>query len=198
MMSFSSIALRCFAAVAVLVVAACETPDPTPRYPDITFTHVAPMQFDVHDVDYVQAYVPPATLPNVEHLFPVRPTVVARRWAADRVAAVGLQGIVRITLVEASVIETALDTTSGIKGAFIDDQAARYDAKVKMRIEIINSLGEIEGRAEALAHRTRSVSEGITLVEREQIWFELTEQVMRELDVELEATIRRYLGNYIR
>ena len=67
-----------------------------------------------------------------------------------------------------------------------------------MRIEIINSLGEIEGRAEALAHRTRSVSEGITLVEREQIWFELTEQVMRELDVELEATIRRYLGNYIR
>ena len=198
MMTFSSTVLRCAVVVAVLVVAACETPDPTPRYPDITFTHVAPIQFDVHDVDFVQAYVPPVTLPNVEHLFPVRPTVVARRWAADRVATVGLQGVVRVILVEASVIETALDTTSGIKGAFIDDQAARYDAKVKIRIEIINSLGEIEGRAEALAHRTRSVSEGATLVEREQIWFELTEHVMRELDVELEATIRRYLGDYIR
>ncbi len=198
MMTFSSTALRCAAAVTVLVLAACETPDPTPRYPDITFTHQAPIQFDVHDVDYVQAYVPPATMPNVEHLFPVRPTVVARRWAADRIAAVGLQGIVRVTLLEAPVIETALDTTSGIKGAFIDDQAARYDARVIIRIEIINSLGETEGRVEAVAHRTRSVPEGITLVEREQIWFELTEQVMRELDVELESTIRRYLGDYIR
>ncbi len=198
MMTFSSTALRCAAAVTVLVLAACETPDPTPRYPDITFTHQAPIQFDVHDVDYVQAYVPPATMPNVEHLVPVRPTVVARRWAADRIAAVGLQGIVRVTLLEAPVIETALDTTSGIKGAFIDDQAARYDAKVIIRIEIINSLGETEGRVEAVAHRTRSVPEGITLVEREQIWFELTEQVMRELDVELESTIGRYLGDYIR
>ena len=79
-----------------------------------------------------------------------------------------------------------------------DSQAARYDAKVKIRIEIINSLGETEGRVEAVAQRTRSVPEGITLVEREQIWFELTEQVMRELDVELERTIRQYLGNYIR
>lgn len=198
MMTLASVALRCAAVVTVLVLAACETPDPTPRYPDITFTHEAPIQFDVHDIDYVQAYVLPATLPNVEHLFPVRPTVVARRWAADRIAAVGLQGVVRITLVEASVVETALDTTSGIKGAFIDDQAARYDARVKIRIEIINSLGETEGRAEAVALRARSVPEGITLVEREQIWFELTEQVMRDLDVELETTIRRYLGNYIR
>jgi hypothetical protein len=198
MMPPLTVVFRCAAVAVALTLAACETPDPTPRYPDINFTHEAPIRFDVHDVDFVQAYVPPATLPNVEHLFPVRPTVVARRWAADRVAAVGLQGVVRVTLIDASVIETALDTTSGIKGAFIDDQAARYDAKVRIRIEIINSLGETEGRAEALAHRARSVPEGITLVEREQIWFELTEQVMRELDVELEATIRRYLGDYIR
>ena len=198
MMPLTSAALRYAAVAAVLVLAACETPDPTPRYSDITFSHELPIQLDVHDVDYVQAYVPPARLPNVEHLFPVRPTVVAKRWAADRIAAVGLQGAVRVTLVEASVIETALDTTGGIQGAFTNDQAARYDATVRMRIEIINSLGETEGRVEAVAQRSRSVPEGITLVEREQIWFELTEQVMRELDAELEHTISQYLGSYIR
>jgi hypothetical protein len=124
--------------------------------------------------------------------------VVARRWAADRIVAAGLQGVARITLVEAAVIETALDTTSGLQGAFIEDQAARYDATVKIRIEIINSLGETEGRVEAVAKRTRTVPEGITLVEREQIWFDLTEQVMRELDTELEHTIDRYFGDFIR
>ncbi|MFP6744110.1 MAG: hypothetical protein VCB77_02845 [Alphaproteobacteria bacterium] len=193
-----SAAIRCFAVAAALVLAACETPDPTPRYPEITFTHKAPIRLDVHDIDYVQAYIPPSKLPNVEHLFPVRPAVVARRWAADRVVAVGLQGVARVTLVEAAVIESALETTSGLQGAFIEDQAARYDATVKIRIEIINSLGETEGRVEAVAKRSRTVPEGITLVEREQIWFELTEQVMRELDVELEHTIDRYFGDYIR
>ena len=194
---FSGI-LRCTMVLAVAGLAACETPDPTPRYPEITFSHLTPISLDVSDVDYVQDYVPPLKAPNVEHLFPVRPTVVARRWAADRLLAIGVRDVARVTLLNASITETALETTGGIAGAFTTDQAARYDAIVEMRVEIVNSLGETVGTAVAVARRSQTVPEGITLVERDQIWFELTERVMRELDVELSATIKQYLARWVR
>jgi hypothetical protein len=101
-------------------------------------------------------------------------------------------------LVNAAITETALETTGGIAGAFTTDQAARYDATIEMRVEIINSLGETVGTATAIAKRSQTVPEGIALVERDQIWFELTERVMQELDVELTATIRQYLARWVR
>ena len=120
--------IRRFLAVAVLAVAvsACQTPDPTPRYAEITFSHLAKIKLDVGAVDYVQAYTPPSKIPNVDHLFPLRPSAVARRWAEERLEAAGpISRVARVTLVDASVIGSALDTTQGIKGLFTVDQAAR-------------------------------------------------------------------------
>ena len=190
--------LRGAALAAAVALAACQTPDPTPSYSDITFAHLAPIKLDVADVDYVDSYVPPRAPPNVEHLFPVRPAVVARRWAGERILPVGVTRIARITLVDARVVETALDTGGGLEGAFTTDQSERYDATVELHIEIVNSLGNVEGQAKAVAHRARTVPEDITLNERDQVWFELTEAVMRELDTEITATITRYLAKYLR
>ena len=190
--------LGCGLLAAVAALAACETPDPTPRFPEITFSHLTPISLGVSDVDYVQDYVPPGKPPNVEHLFPVRPTVVARRWAADRLLPVGSHDIAHVLLVNAADTETPLETTGGIQGAFTTEQAARYDATIEMRVEIVNSLGETVGTASAVAKRSQTVPEGLTLVERDQIWFELTERVMRELDVELTATIKQYLARWVR
>lgn len=193
--------IRRFSAVLIVALAltACETPDPTPRYADITFSHLAPIRLDVGAVDYSQAYVTPAKIPNVEHLFVLRPSVVAQRWAGERLKAVGaVSRIARVTLVNAAVIGSALDTTQGIKGMFTIDQAARYDATVEILIEIVNSQGVVEGRASAVAQRSVTAPENITLNDRDQLWFELTEAVMADLDRELEATIRKYLAKYLR
>ncbi len=188
---------------AILMVAismgACAMPDPTVRFPDITFSHLAPIKLDVGAVDYSQTYVSPAKIPNVEHLFPLRPSVVARRWTDDRIEAVGaISRIARVTLINAAVVGSTLDTTQGLKGAFTIDQAARYDATVEILIEIVNSQGVVEGQASAMAQRSMTAPENITLNDRDQLWFELTEAVMRDLDREMEATIRKYLAKYVR
>ena len=188
-------------AVLVLAVAisACQTPDPTPRYADITFSHLTPIKLDVGAVDYIQAYTPPGKNPNVDHLFPLRLSAVARRWAEERLEAVGaISRIARVTLVNASVVGSALDTTTGVKGVFTIDQAARYDATVEILIEIINSQGVIEGRAKAVAQRSQTAPENITLNDRDQLWFEMTEAVMADLDRELVATIGKYLSKYVK
>ena len=184
--------------IVTLALTACETPGP-PGFPDITFSHLKPIKLDIGAVDYTQAYVPPAKLPNVDHLFPQRLTVVAKRWASERLAAVGpISRIARITLINAAVVGSALDTTQGLKGVFTIEQAARYDATVEILIEIVNSQGVVEGQANAVAQRSQTAPENITLNDLDQLWFDLTEAVMNDLDREMEATIRKYLAKYVR
>ncbi len=190
--------LRCAAAVLLAALAACETPPPPVGYPEITFTHLPPIGLDVAEVEFVQDYLPPQAPPNVDHLFPVLPSAVARRWAADRIRAVGVSRRARVILVNAAVTETPLEKTTGLTGVFTTDQAARYDATVEVRIEIVGGRGEALGHARAVARRSRTVPENITLNDRDKVWFDLTEALMRDLDKELELTIRRYLAKFVR
>ena len=198
MTRFVAAAARCAAVLAVVAVSACETPTPTPKYPEITFRHLDPIRLDVAEVEYVQAYAPPQKAPNVEHLFPVRLSTVARRWAGERIVATGVTRVARVTLVNAAVVETALVKKTGIEGAFTTDQSERYDGAVEMRIEIVDSRGAVEAQARAVANRSRTVPEDITLNERDQVWFEMTEAMMRDLDRELELTILRHLAKFVR
>ena len=190
---------RCVALAAVAVmVAACETSSVQPHYPMITFSHLVPVNLDVAAVEYVDQYVPPQDAPNVEHLFPVSPSTVARRWAQDRLLATGVTRRARVVLVTASVTETPLAKTKGLTGTFTIDQVARYDATAEMRVEIVTDAGVVEGRAIAIATRSRTVPEDITLNQRDQIWFEMTEALMRDLDVELVNNVRLHLGRWVR
>ena len=190
---------RCVAlAVVAVMVAACETAAVQPHYPMITFSHLAPVKLDVAAVDYVDQYVPPQAAPNVDHLYPVPPSTVAKRWAQDRLLATGVTRRARVVLITAWVTETPLGKTKGLTGTFTVDQASRYDATVEMRVEIVTDAGVVEGRATAAATRSQTVPEDITLNERDLIWFEMTEALMRDLDGELTRNVRLYLKRWIR
>ena len=180
------------------MVAACEATTVQPHYPTITFSHLAPVNLDVATVEYVDRYVPPQQAPNVDHLFPVPPSTVAARWAQDRLLPTGVTRRARVVLVTASVTETPLAKTTGLTGTFTIDQVARYDATAEMRVEIVTDSGVVEGRANAIATRSRTVPEDITLNQRDQIWYEMAEALMRDLDGQLTKNIRLHLGRWVR
>ncbi len=189
---------RWVAAALVIALAACETPSPEIQYPEITFTHKKPIRLDVVDVEFVQKYVPKQAQPYVEHRFPVQPAAVVERWTKDRLEPVGIARRARVILIDAGVTETVLKKREGIQGFFWTDQSERYDTTVEVRVEIVDDDGVSLGYAHAVARRSRSVPEDISLSEREQVWFEFTEDVMKALDVELERSIRRYLVRFVR
>jgi hypothetical protein len=194
--------LPCFVRVGVValvvVLAACETTVPTQKFSDITFAHMPPIRLDVADIEYIQEYVPPQAPPNVEHLFPVQPAAVVRRWTADRLLATGVTRRLRVILVNAAVTENALETKGGVTGFLTNEQAVRYDETLEVRLEIVDDRGMQEGHARAVAQRSRTAPENITLNERDQLWFDLTEDLMKALDAELERVIRTYLARYVR
>ncbi len=81
---------------------------------------------------------------------------------------------------------------------FTRDQSERYDAVIDMMAEIRDAAGNVRVTVESTAKRSRSVSENISLIEREKVWFEMTESMMTDLNKALENQIRIHMKDWIR
>lgn len=185
-------------ALAVLVLAACSTPDPAPRYADITFQNKGRLTLDVGSIEVVNEYQETLSRPHVEHLAPVNPGRTAERWAADRVSAGGSQfqrAVLRIR--EASIVEEKLRTSTGVGGFVRNEQSERYTATVDVALQIVDNRGTRIGEAVARVQRSRTVPENISLNERERAWYELTEATLRDMDTALTTNIQQYLRRFL-
>lgn len=185
-------------AFGALVLTGCETTVQKPAYPQISFAHLPQIPVNVARVEVENRYASPASAPNVEHLFPVSPAASALNWGRDRLKPVGASGVARVVLKRASVVEVPLQRTTGLKGAFTTDQSERYDAVIAMGIEMLDENGNVRATAEATTKRSRTVPENLSINEREKIWFEMTENLLSDLNTALESQLREHMGAWIR
>jgi hypothetical protein len=183
---------------ASLALSACELTPPSGTFPELTYSHLTPLRFDVASVEVEQAYQPLSEAPNVELLFPVRPGEAAANWGRDRLQAVGASGRMRYIVREAPVIETALETKGGLTGVVTRDQSERYEARLTIEVEILDDGGRMEGSAMARVARSITVTENATLHEREEVWYELTQKLMNDMNTQLEDTLKRVFFRYLR
>ena len=188
----------CAALLLAMAVAGCASGPTAPSYPEIRFADKPQILLDVARVDIVETYRPPLKAPNVEHLFPVRPSHAARQWARDRLRASGATGRAEVVIRDASATETTLKRTEGVRGAFTTDQAERYDAAITISVHILDSLGKEQANASATARYSRTVAENVTLNDRERVWYHMTTAMMHALDKALEGEIERSLAAFLK
>jgi hypothetical protein len=181
----------------LLLLAGCETPATKPSFPDIRFTSEPRLRVDVAAVDLQDDFHANFHAPNVEHLFPISPEHAMENWVHDRLEATGTARRMRARIVDASVTETELPRTTGLTGALTTQQAQRYDAKAAMSIDILNDRGFAERSVEASVALTRSVPEGLTPNQRDEIWYAMTKDLMAALDKQLEQRMRENFTFYI-
>ena len=181
-----------------LSIVGCANDAQKPGFPKISFAHLQPISLNVARVGVENRYVPPATRPNVEHEFPVSPAASALNWGRDRLRAVGSSGVARVIVRRASVVEVPLQKSTGMKGLFTRDQSERYDAVIGMMVEVRDQTGKVRVTAESIAKRSESVSENISLSEREKVWFRMTEAMMVDLNTSLENQVRVHMKDWIR
>jgi len=180
------------------LLAGCEASLPSQRLPDLTYAHLAPLTFDVGGVVTTLTYKAPLAAPNVDHLFPVPPADALRRWVNGRVKPGGDVGDVRLVIIDASVIESKLAQEKGLTGAFTKEQSERYEARIEAVLEIRDSGGARLGFAQTSVKRSTTVREDSNINERELAWFQLTEDLMNDFDLEMEKNIRRYLSKWLK
>ena len=186
------------ALAAPLLLAACETAPPSKPKADISFLHLPPIVINVARVEIVHEYRPSFARPYVEHLFPVTPASALERWAGERLRPMGPSGVARFVIMDASVKETALKKKEGLIGLVTIDAAARYDASVRARIDVVDDQGRAAGGATAHATRYQTTLEGTSPNERTEIWLDMTSALVADFDREMERNARELLGNWVR
>jgi hypothetical protein len=186
------------AGLALVVLAGCETTLPTNEFPDLQYNHLPPIRLDAVRVEVVEQYKSPGARPYVEHEFPHRPAALAARWATDRLKATGTRNLVRLIVLQGSVVEVPLARTEGVKGVFTIDQSEKYTGTLAVRVEVIDPGGQQLAYVRSQATQTRTVPEDITLADREKIWFRMTEAMMNDLNLSLERQIKQHFTSWLR
>ncbi|MGD9537283.1 MAG: hypothetical protein AB7P52_05985 [Alphaproteobacteria bacterium] len=185
------------ALVLVAALIGCSTTVTRPVIPTLSYSHLPPLELSVARVDLVEAYRSPLQDPNVEHTFPTPPALAFKRWVSDRLRPVGQDGSLRVTIEDASARRAPLPRTEGVEALFTTDQVERIDATVNVLLETLDNGGNVTSTVTARAQRTRTIPEGLTLNERDQIYQEITEALINDLNTTLEQNIRQYMARYM-
>ncbi len=183
-----------FAFLVAVALAACDVPAPQTDWADISYGHRGSFDFDVSEIVVEPVYQPPLEPPHVEHIMPVAPAELAARWAQDRLVAAGSRDRVIYRILEGSVVETALEGEGGLTGYFTIPQSERYDAHLVVELVLLHDNGNKES-VKVSAERSITVPEDASLLEREKIWYELSETVMNDFDAEMERAVREHLAD---
>ena len=126
------------------------------------------------------------------------PAAAAAQWARDRLFATGGPNLVRVTVQDASVVEVPLKRATGIGAMFTTEQTERYDGVLDIRIDLLAPDGRNLATVTSRATRSTTTAEDLTLLEREKVWFRLTEAMMNDINASLERQIKDHFANWIR
>ena len=181
-----------------LSFASCADVSTEAQFPQLTYAHLGKFILDVSKIEIVNKFRSNYETKTVEHMMPVSPAVAAYQWAKDRLEPSGFSGRYAVfTIVDGTVSTKSLKREDGIKGAIKIEQSELFEAKILVRIEVFDSNDRRLAMTNAEALRFRSVSENITLNERDKIWFAMSETLISDLNKELESSIPKFLGQYI-
>jgi uncharacterized protein YcfL len=186
-------------AVAGVLLAGCGSPPESQSLPDVTFTHLPMYNIDVAKIDVQTTYaVPSGAAGHVETLLPLVPAVVLERWARDRLRPVGGLGVLRVIIEDARVTETELPMDSSLGEMLTNQQRYRYDMNVRVRLRLMDGNGQERATTFAQANRSITMSEDVSLNERDQIWFDTVAALVRDFDQNMNASILKYLSVWLR
>jgi hypothetical protein len=179
-----------------LAVSGCASP-PAPKFPELRFTHLPKITLDVASIEIVDNFQP-AGVAHIENRMPVSPETALRNWAQDRLQAGGVSGVAKFIINSAAVTETKLTKKGGITGAFTTQQSHRYDADLRVELRLEGVPRVSKAYAEANVTRSQTLGEDASINVREQMWFDLTESLMKDYDPLMSASIRTHLSDLVR
>ncbi len=167
----------------LLLVAACADED-VPFIPPISFAQQPPIALNVATVEVVDEYVPPKTLPNVEHAAPTPPYRAVREWAGQRLKAAGTTGYVRVGIRDASIVRKPLI------GHY------EYDGRLDVTLDADSGDGLHTATADITVSRQVTVDKDQDLAQQERTWDDLTRQMMADFDKGAQNALATNLGQF--
>lgn len=182
---------------ALLALSACQTTAPVVNVPAaVDVARYQPIPVNAADVVVVNAYHPPMTAPNVDHLFTEKPADAARRLVEQQVVAAGVQDTLRVTIENAAVTRVALPVKQSLIGIFSSQPAERLEGRMALTFELFDPAAPdiVRGRASVTAARDKTLSNDISPAEREAAYHALTQDLTDDLAAQIAKTVKETFG----
>ncbi len=169
-------------ACAALLAGCAEQPPPPTDFAPLTYDYLTKLRLAVATIDIANAWTanPVAGGQHVESLSPVQPVDALRRMAQDRLIPAGTGGHAAFVIEDASLVQTP----------------AGYEGSMQVHIDLTGADGAKAGSAEATVRRTRTIVDTSPAATRAAL-YELTKQMMADMNVEFEFQVRSSLRGYL-
>jgi hypothetical protein len=166
--------------------------------PPLDFSDRQPLDLAVERVAIDSVYRPAGAPPYVDHMLPLTPEAATRALLEQRLRAVGGTDRLQAVILDASVREEELETTSGVRGYLTTESAARLEGRLKVRVDRLDPAGMVVRSISTAVVRTRAIPEGVAYAERQRIAYELVRELVDDLDAGLTANVRESYAELVR
>jgi hypothetical protein len=184
--------------VAIGLLGGCASDYEAFNPPPLDFSDRQPLDLAVDRVAIDSAYRPAGAPPYVDHMLPLTPEAATRALLEQRLRAVGGTDRLQAVILDASVREQALETTSGVRGWLTTESAARLEGRLEVRVDRLDAAGMVVRSISTAVVRTRAIAEGVAYAERQRIAYELVRDLVDDLDAGLSANVRESYAELVR
>jgi hypothetical protein len=191
-------AARAWLVVVIGLLGGCAGDYQTFDPPPLDFSNRQPLDLAVDRVTIDSVYRPAGAPPYVDHVLPLTPEAATRALLEQRLRAVGGTDRLQAVILDASVQEEALDTTSGVRGWLTTESAARLEGRLKVRVDRLDPAGMVVRSITTGVERTRAIPEGVAYAERQRIAYEFVRDLVDDLDAGLTANVRESYAELVR
>lgn len=182
----------------ITLLAGCAGDYETFQPPPLDLGGQPPLRFAVDAITVESAFRQAGAPPFVDHSLALTPEAAVRAYLEQKLQAVGGPGRLQAVIVDASVREVALETRSGVRGLLTREPGARFDGRVRVRVERYDGAGNPVGSVGTAASRSRSLPEDVGYAERQRIGYELVQALVDDLATGLAANLRETFADILR
>lgn len=188
------VALLVLAATFMLTACASDPAPTMPSKPTFHYTPMPPFSVAASSLQIEPAYFSGGGGSHVEQNYDYTPTDLAAAWARDRLSLAGSSGKLTMRVLEASVVETPLEVTPGLRGRFTNDQNRQLTARLSVELLLQDQPFGMPARASATATASRTFSEKEVGAAERPGYFLLLEDLAKNFDAALSPQVRTYLA----
>lgn len=158
-----------------------------------------PLRLNVAEIRVEDHYQPPFGRPNVEHEFAITPAASVGDWVKRNTVSSGGSGLMIANIDDASVRETILPKSGGIKGFFGGKPGSRYDAKISVTFRIYDGVTPLAlTEATVQVTRSRTLKQDASSEDRDRFYDTLGRDLAQDFDTQARLQIRKYFSGYLR
>ncbi len=185
---------KLFLLFSILFIFSCQ---PVEQLDSIVFDNQQLSKFDVFSktIEIKEIFEKKFSNPYIGHTLEVDPSQRITSWVNDNFKSVGNENIFIVSILDASLLQTQFENT----------QAKNFDEKINYKYELLyliefNLLDDSRNLiATTLVETSRSTTSGIyiSIKEKENIINDLIYQSLKDLTLESEKLLKKFMNEYI-